>query len=398
MAEKQQQQQQRPISLQSARTRRRLPTLAEVLARRTAAPVDLFSLYIFMQREDAENALDLWLDCQQHENLCRAYFKDLRRSGRSVREDWPSYYAEARERGSIYNRVNGIDEETEPWNREKWEAEHAAATQQASPPQPTDPEGGDPTQASNLEPAAGPRFPGDPDYVNKPSERRSMLAKRASVAPTVISRNAPITRTDLIASAERIYARYLLPGSEKEVYLPPQLRIITFPISSQTLPHPADEEQQRALARVPDMFHSQKEYVFRTMESDLFPRFLRAKAFGNLTPISALVRLSLGLLALWAAFATAFSFIFLDVNRTKRLWVILPFAVAIFLIVSHQYELDPVLAFASQSETTPFHLITIKEVYVRQLLMKRAVGILFLIGVITALLTILFVFVPGHRL
>ncbi len=58
------------------------------------------------------------------------------------------------------------------------------------------------------------------------------------------------------------------------------------------------------------MFHTQKEYVFRTMEADVFPRFLRAKAFGNLTPISVLVRLSLGLLALWAALATAFTLSF----------------------------------------------------------------------------------------
>lgn len=57
------------------------------------------------------------------------------------------------------------------------------------------------------------------------------------------------------------------------------------------------------------------------MEADVFPRFLRAKAFGNLTPISALVRLSLGLLALWAGLATGFSFIFLDQDRQKRLWV-----------------------------------------------------------------------------
>lgn len=46
------------------------------------------------------------------------------------------------------------------------------------------------------------------------------------------------------------------------------------------------------------------------MEADVFPRFLRAKAFGNLTPVSALVRLSLGLLALWAGLATGFAFIF----------------------------------------------------------------------------------------
>lgn len=30
---------------------------------------------IFLQRESAEDALDFWLDVQQHENMCKAYFK-----------------------------------------------------------------------------------------------------------------------------------------------------------------------------------------------------------------------------------------------------------------------------------------------------------------------------------
>lgn len=96
----------------------RLPTLQEVLDRRTRPPLDLFCFYvsqvytrllglcarkktresvwissqhqlcclhgnvlrgadnkIFLQRESAEDALDFWLDVQQHENLCKAYFK-----------------------------------------------------------------------------------------------------------------------------------------------------------------------------------------------------------------------------------------------------------------------------------------------------------------------------------
>lgn len=43
--------------------------------RRTRAPLDLYCFYIFLQQENAEDALDCWLDMQQHENLCRAYFK-----------------------------------------------------------------------------------------------------------------------------------------------------------------------------------------------------------------------------------------------------------------------------------------------------------------------------------
>lgn len=387
----------RRISLANGLNRNRLPTLAEVLARRTLPPVDLYCYYLFLQREGSEDSLDFWLDVQQHENLCRAYFKDLRKTGRHVREDWPGYYREARERGSIYTRVTGIELEREYGeNGEKEELEDETVDG-----------GGGYGRASDGEwnlPAPGqPRFVGDPDYAGRQSssdraERRSNLFKRGSIAPTVLSRTTAISRMDLVASAERIYARYLLPGSEKEIYLPPQLRINSFPLSSSSAPDDEDEEQQQALARVPDMFHSQKEYVFRTMEADVFPRFLRAKAFGNLTPVSALVRLSLGLLALWAGLATGFAFIFLDVGRIERLWVILPFAIAVLLIVSHQYELDPILALLQQSETTPFRLITVREKYVRKLLLQRAVGVIFLVVLISAALSVLFIFVPGHRL
>ncbi|KAJ1034128.1 hypothetical protein NDA18_000997 [Ustilago nuda] len=399
----------RPISLQSSRPRQRLPTLAEVLARRTLPPVDLYCFYLYLQREAAEDALDFWLDVQQHENLCRAYFKDLRKSGKSVKEDWPQYYAEALERGSIYNKINGINDQSANTTTGSRRGPETSWDHQSRVESPESNYSTLSHAPSPLPRAAGeasgavlnaPRFPGDPDYLAQQTraERKSILAKRGSVAPTVISRSAAITRIDLIASAERIYARYLLPGSEKEIYLPAPLRINSFPISSSTLPHPQDEEQQRALARIPDMFHSQKEYVFRTMEADVFPRFLRAKAFGNLTPISVLMRLSLGLLALWAALATAFSFIFLDVNRAKRCWVILPFSVAVLLLMSHQYELDPILVLLSQSETTPFRLIRIREPYVHRLLLQRSLGVLLLIALITAALTVLFVFVPGHRL
>ena len=68
----------------------------------------LYSL--FLQREGAEDILDFWLDVQQHENLCRAYFKDIRKSGRNLKEEWPEYWDYARRRGSIYGTVVGMGE------------------------------------------------------------------------------------------------------------------------------------------------------------------------------------------------------------------------------------------------------------------------------------------------
>ena len=73
---------------------------------------------------------------------------------------------------------------------------------------------------------------------------------------------------------------------------------------------------------IPDLFHEQKNYIFRALEQDAFPRFLRAKAFGNLTPLGSFVRLIAGLLCLWGAFVLAFSLIFLDHKpKRDRLWV-----------------------------------------------------------------------------
>ncbi|BGP19553.1 hypothetical protein JCM10213_000153 [Rhodosporidiobolus nylandii] len=436
--------------------RNRLPSLAEVLRRSTRPPVDLYCYYLFLQREGSEDTLDFWLDVQQHENLCRAYFKDLRKSGRTVRADWPQYERFARTRGSIYGNVTGIrrgEPESASTPGSEYDAERYRADSPISPS--ASGHGHDPFadmgrggekydektgqylsaggadearyQARTPSPTAGRSASPNPNYPLSPTlkalyphdeaegaagdsglseveARRRRAHKRQSTTQVqpIIQRDTAINRTDLIASAERIYSRYLMPGADKEVYLPPTLRITEFPLSSSTLPavtHPDYDREAAAQAMVPDMFHQQKEYVYRAMEMDSFPRFLRAKAFGNLTPISALVRLGIGLVALWAGLATAFAFIFLDAKpKVRRLWIILPFTVAIVNLVAHSYDLDPLMVFMGLSETTPFRTITIREPYVRKLLFGRALWVTLLSAVIVAVLTVIFWAVPGHRL
>ncbi|KAI5476755.1 bud site selection-related protein [Pseudohyphozyma bogoriensis] len=402
----------------------------------TRPPVDLYCYYLFLQREGAEDTLDFWLDVQQHENLCRAYFKDLRKSGRTVKEDWPRYHEYARTRGSLYGPVTGIrkgeDAGEDTWagveshssqshgghrgetsgttaggdnekvglgvsgmdDDEKSRLSVENARYQQRTPSPTS---NGPAPAYPLSPTLRALYPHDESGVH------SRHAKRSSTpAQPFIARNAAINRTDLIASAERIYSRYLMPGADKEVYLPAALRIDHFPLSSSTLPavtHPDYDAEADAQARVPDMFHAQKEYCYRAMELDTFPRFLRAKAFGNLTPVGAMVRLAFGLLTLWVALSTAFAFIFLNTKpKVKRLWIILPFTVSIINIVAFGYDLDPLLVFMGLSETTPFRTIGIREPYVRKLLFGRALWVTFLSAAIVAILTVIFWAVPGHRL
>ena len=295
---------------------------------------------LFLQREGAEDILDFWLDVQQHENLCRAYFKDVRKSGRTIREDWPEYWEYARRRGSTYGTVVGGQPGAKRSTASTAEMaaemqEKRGTTERSTSPDPRLLASISPATAvgTDLEHALSSAAAAQPPRSSTPfslgKRTPTFFSRRTSRAPTIIPRSSPITRTNLVESAERIFLRYLSPegtspggGESHEIYLPPALRVHTFPLSNLT----GSAADQAAMAQVPDMFHAQKEYCFRAMEQDAFPRFLRSKAFGNLTPMSALVRLVAGLIALWIGLATAFSLVFLDVKpKSVRFYVgILP--------------------------------------------------------------------------
>ncbi|KAH9449409.1 hypothetical protein MJO28_010529 [Puccinia striiformis f. sp. tritici] len=403
--QQQQEQQQKNASLHPSMARNRLPTLQEVLARQTRPPVDLYCFYLYLQRERAEDSLDFWLDAQQHENLCRAYFKDLRRNTVHLRDEWPDYYQRACTRGSVYNPLNGISRQSRLMD------ENMNPIQKPHPPQSINSsrisQQGMPSPiAPHVSPALRALFPHDKvpshdeDPLARPTRQGSTRA-RTPIQP-VIPRSSAITRTDLIASAERIYYRYLLSGAEKEIYLPSALRIHNFPINSASLPHagsPDYEDEANFLAMIPDMFVSQKEYIYRSMERDTFPRFLRSKAFGNLTPLSSIIRLSVGLFAIWIGLSVGLSLIFLDIHpRVHRLWSMIPLSIGAIGIIGHFYELDPILILFNRSETTFFRTLSVKEKYVQKILRGRALWVILLSTIIVACLTCILVFVPGHRL
>ncbi|KAF8192960.1 hypothetical protein BJ912DRAFT_1021681 [Pholiota molesta] len=318
----------------------RLPSFTEVLSRRTRPPVDLFMFYLFLQREGAEDILDFWLDVQQHENLCRAYFKDVRKSGRTIKEDWPQYWEYARRRGSIYGTVVGLNHDglgtkrstasTGEMLSEQDKRNLAAVGDEKGVGRSTSPR---PATGLSEHTRVASAEPTDADHVPRSSTPFSLSGRtptlfnlrRASRAPTVIPRSSAITRLDLLPPPNA-------SSTNHEIYLPPALRIHSFPLSSSQ--EPKSQTELALMAQIPDIFHAQKEYCFRAMEQDAFPRFLRSKAFGNLTPISALL--------------------------------FIPFSLAILFLVSHQYELDPILV--------------------------------VLVTVFVVALTLLFWAVPGHRL
>lgn len=80
------------------------------------------------------------------------------------------------------------------------------------------------------------------------------------------------------------------------------------------------------------------------------------------------------------------------------LQLILPFTVGVYLLASHQYMLDPLLALAGFSEYTFMSLSRIREPFVKELLTKRAWMVLAVVVIVDAVLCCLFILVPGKRL
>lgn len=196
-----------------------------------------------------------------------------------------------------------------------------------------------------------------------------------------------VTRNDIKQSTHYILVTYFIPGAEREIVLPQRIM--------RAVRHAIEVEGRDD----PEVFDEAREYVFEAMQREAFRAFLAAKALGNTTPFGSVIRLIIGLVAMFAAFWVSFILIFLDwTPKTTRLYIILPFAVGIYGICSGLYNLDPVLAILGYSETGPGKVIRIKESYVRSLLVKRSLYVLLVIVVVTAAFVVLFALVPGHRL
>ncbi|KAK9802460.1 putative RGS domain-containing protein [Seiridium cardinale] len=354
--------------------RNRLPTLFEVLARRTQPPVDLFSFYIYMRdQQRSVDYLDFWLDVAQHMSLCRHYVRELRRSV----------------------LVGTPDIEKDDKSKRSSMALEALGDVRDSPAGPSH-YGSEKEREQNAQMSAylreQPLTPGAPHHDSPASsqERRTRASTQLSTPHHMTSdSNSPahaVAREDIRASAERILFTFLLPGAEREITLPGS---ITQDITTAIEQDGRDD---------PEVFDVAKDYVFQAMERDAFPGFLRARALGNLIPPTIVARLIVGLIAIFGGFWTAFILIFLNMSRSTRCWVILPFTLGVYLLASYQYSLDPLMAIAGFSEYTTFNYTRIREQYVRKLLVKRSLMVLAVTALIDTALCVLFILVPGKRL
>ncbi|EAW10691.1 putative RGS domain protein (Rax1) [Aspergillus clavatus NRRL 1] len=369
-------------SLLEMEQRNRLPTLFEVLSRRTLAPVDLFSFYIYMRdQQRSVDYLDFWLDVSQHMSLCRHYVRELRRSvlvatpdlekadskGSSAALDNLEHFGDIplTEAGPSSLRHNCFHDYHDKDANQRLSAflRSDGHTTQNSPQGSITSRNGGRSSSNEYEP--------HPDS--------GLLNDSHSPGHTV-------TRQDIRASAEKILYTYLLPGAEREIILPEEM--------VSTIINLVEDDGRDD----PEVFDPAKDYVFQAMERDAYPGFLQAKALGNLVPLTVVIRLACALISFGGGFWAAFYVVLRDKPRHTRCWVILPFAVAAYLIASYQYKLDPIMAFVGYSEYTFMNWAPIREPYVRKLLNKRAIATLLIAILVAAALSILFILVPGTML
>ncbi|TEY37446.1 hypothetical protein BOTCAL_0517g00040 [Botryotinia calthae] len=366
--------------------RNRLPTLFEVLSRRTLPPVDLFSFYIYMRdQQRSVDYLDFWLDVAQHMSLYRHYVRELRRSvmiGTPKGDD-----AQSKRSSAALENIGDVASAAGPsmFTTEKEKNQDAQKSafhrEQSDTGEVIAPQGHSPSHSlgSNV----------SGHNIGTMSSERPRPSFMSSPMDLTSDSNSPahtVSRADIRASAEKILYTFLLPGAEREIILP---HAITQDITISIEERGRDD---------PEVFDAAKDYVFQAMERDAFPGFLRMKALGNLVPPSMMLRLIVGLLSMFAAFWVGFILIFLNYPHHTRVWLLLPFTIGVYALCSHQYALDPILALAGYSEYTFMSFSKIREPFVRRLLHKRALMVLMVTAITDAALVLIFALVPGKRL
>lgn len=234
-----------------------------------------------------------------------------------------------------------------------------------------------PTQSEFQQPV--PRF-------NRHSINPSLLEKL--IKESSLSENHSfITRNNLKESSHNLLLKYFVEDSEKNLDLPSDLN--QFIIKSIEVDGRDD----------PDIFNSVKIYIFNKIENDHLPKFLNFMAIRNINK-SINIRLLIGFISIFIAFWISYTLIFLKYYKGYRAVIVIPFLIGFYCLISSIYLIDPILCWCRLSESFVYNksFIRIREKFIYKLLLKRSLWVLFLILLFTAIFTILFSLVPGHRL
>jgi len=367
-----------------------LPTLEQVLSRKTLPPVCLYNFYIIMRdRMHSEELLDFYLDVQHHEILWRRYVKGLKKSGHIDETDLTEgfhgpklvsrlSYASLRRDELARSPSPAGSRSLEPGNNS---STHPLVHEDNIPP--TDDIARRHIYKRSSSPS--PMVPRGPLVESAtPAQQDSAFASNLPGG----NQSVP-TREDVTASCEKIYYKYIVQSAHKEIFLLPGS--VRADIARRIEQDERDD---------PAVFAEAKDLVFESMQRRGFPKFLRCKVWGNTTMWQQLGRLVFGLSALFLGFAVELSLILLGHNRWgERFWGLIPIFFGMLNVLIGLTGLDPIWALVFNiSETTTFHFNRVRQPQVKKILKGRALWLLALCIVLSVVITIIFAAIPGHRM
>lgn len=416
----------------------RLPTLYEILNRRTEAPVDLWSLYVYIRDyQNAVDYLDFWIDVITHLRLCKDYVRGLRES--LILSEKHRSTTDARFSSNNEKKNSTSENEESPDPRESVSSSllleallnegfldekdskrvssflqgneyinindariHAIFNDQDIYPQPnfSNTQFEENPLSNPYEPLSSPKkiFSGNNTDNNDSSNRNSTRVIPEQLEKYIANvKNGNISRATLKSSSRNILNTYFKENSPKRLIIPDRIiRKIRHDIEIQG----RDD---------PDVFDEARNYVYSAMERESLPFFLQQNALHNLNNSSSLIRLILGLFFFFAGFWISYSLIFTDVKpKAIRAVIIVPFLIGSYLLFSFLYNLDPIMVWFRLSDNQELNknlktkkkiwIENLYEPFVYDLLKKRSIWVLFLILLTAAAFSILFGLVPGHRI
>lgn len=398
----------------------RLPTLGEILSNKTKSPVNLYTFFLYMQHvEHNTDLLDFWFDLINHLNLCKHYVRGLREL---IARNSVAHLSQAENRG-LYpltedsrhkslslsvlldlivndhiledNDLNRLSE----FLRGEINLDSSDQRIQKLIEKYNDQDDIDPPLPIVDNAMYGhfteKRVSSSLKLLDD-DKKRSSANRRLLINPQLLERiirdshassGLFITRNNLRSLSHNLLLKYFVEDSEKNLNLPTKLN--NFIIHAIEVDGRDD----------PDVFHGVKKYVFNLIENHYLPNFLNYVAIKNVNR-TVNIRIVLGFFFIFASFWIAYTLIFLNLRKGYRVTTLVSFLIGFYCLISAVYRLDPLLALLRLSESfvprTPF--LRLEDRFIYRLLLKRALWVLALIVLCTAVLTIIFSLVPGRRL
>lgn len=399
-----------------------LPSLMDILTDQTESPIDLQSFYMFMaENYKGVEYLTFWIDANRHLGLCKEYVnnfppeQELQRE-RSATARMGSFntsgYPSGPQRNSSPNSsllyevlrdgLNDSEEERRRSQRSRWSQRTSQYSNSQvnnlniaaanAPANASQPRLDTPTRVSMFLNENPPR---EINLDELAGNRNTWSSKGTGTedSPPLLGHSRRgsrvVTRQDIYNNVDVMIAKYFMPSSPDAIHLPGNMEAA---IRTAAQGRGKDD---------PAIFDNARIYVYTALEREAYPAFLTQRALCNVQPDLSVVRLLIGLLALFGAFWLGFAGILIDWSRPTRCWVVLPFFIGWYFVLSSLYNVDVILGAIGKSESigrSPLKLDPVVNLSVRSLLRRRALFVAVITAFVIASFCVLFIFVPGHHL